>query len=268
MLIGEPHWTRLQARLEGLQAWRSSRLSGTRFLALASILAWAAWVASDRTYGQSLAMLGIAYSLIAQFRLWDDLVDRERDRELHPERVLCAASDTTPFVAAVWGLGAVNGIALYALNDWVSLSGLFGLNGALGLWYARGASRSLIHDHVLLLKYPVFVMLLASPASNPGLLVSTSVVVYAALCAFELLDRSAGDWRQRCVLALHCVVLTVAAFEVRTEWLGGTIAVFLTLLLAIVWWCHGRARPLRGGQYLPFAAVAIILFQLSLGSLA
>lgn len=265
MLIRESRSARFQAGWEGVRAWRSSRLQGARFLPLAMMIAWAAWVGSDRTQGPSVVMLVVAFSLIAQFRLWDDLVDRERDRSAHPERVLSGASDTTPFVATVCGLGAVNGIALYALNDWLALSGLLGLHGALGLWYARAASRGLIHDHVLLLKYPVFVMLLASPASNPGLLVSTSVLVYAALCAFELLDRGAGGWGQRCVLALHCVVLTVAAFEVGAEWEGGVIAALLTLGLAIVWWRNDRGRPLRGGVYLPFAAVAIILFALSWG---
>lgn len=247
-------------------AWRASRLQGSRFLPLAMIVAWAAWLGGDRTQGPSVVMLVVAYSLIAQFRLWDDLVDRERDRGAHPGRVLSGAGDTTPFVATVWGLGVINGIALYALNDWVALSGLLGLHGALGLWYARAATRGMIHDHVLLLKYPVFVMLLASPASNPGLLVSTSVLVYAALCAFELLDRSVGGWSQRCVLALHGAVLAVAAFKVRTDWVDGAAAVALALLLAIVWWRHGCDRPLRSGRYLPFAAVAIIFFQLSWGA--
>ncbi len=266
MLIGESRSARFQAGWEGILAWRSSRLQGARFLPLAMLIAWAAWLGGDRAYGLPVVMLVVAFSLIAQFRLWDDLVDRERDRGAHPERVLSGASDTTPFVAAVWGLGAVNGIALYALSGWAALSGLLVLHGALELWYRHRALRDLIHDHVLLLKYPVFVMLLGSPASNSGLLVSTSVLVYAALCAFELLDRGAGSWGRRCVLALHCVVLTVAAFKVGAEWVGGAIAALLTLGLAIVWWRHGRGRPLRGGTYLPFAVVAIILFQLSWGA--
>lgn len=266
MLMGESPSARFQSGLEGLLAWRSSRLQVTRFLPLAGMLAWAAWVAGDRTHGQAVAMLVIAYGLIAQFRLWDDLVDRERDRSLHPERVLARARNLTPFVVTLWGLGAVNGAALYALHGGMALSGLLVLHGALGLWYARRASSDLVHDHVLLLKYPVFVTLLATPASNPGSLALTSVLVYAALCAFELLDRSAGSWRQRSLLAFHCAVLIIGAFSARAEWVSGALAACLGLLLAIVWWRHGRGRPLRGGLSLPFAAVAIILFQLSWGA--
>jgi len=266
MLIRESGMARFQSGLAALQAWRSSRLQGSRFLPLAMMLAWAAWVASDRTYGQSLAMLGLAYTLIAQFRLWDDLVDRDRDRSLHPGRVLASAEDATLLRLTGWGLGAVNAIALYALNGGAALVGLMVLHGVLGIWYARRASRDLLHDHALLLKYPVFVVLLASPTSNPSTLVLMSLLVYAAMCAFELLDRDARGRRQRSLLALHCAVLTVGAFGANAPGVSWALAGIVAVVLAIVWLRHYGGRPLRGGMYLPFVIVAIILFQLSWGA--
>jgi hypothetical protein len=73
--------------LEAIGAWRAQRLPLARFGLLALLLAWAAG-ADTMTAAGALASIVLALSLVAQCRLWDDLVDRERDRRAQPERLL------------------------------------------------------------------------------------------------------------------------------------------------------------------------------------
>jgi len=97
--------------LESIGAWRAQRLPLARFVPLAVLIAWAAGGSTVAT-ARGLALIGLALSLIAQCRLWDDLVDRDRDRSAHPERLLAARGPIDVYVNAVIGLGAVNAVAL------------------------------------------------------------------------------------------------------------------------------------------------------------
>ena len=42
--------------------------------------------------------LALALALVMTFRIWDDLMDRERDRMKHPDRVVVRASSIAPLV--------------------------------------------------------------------------------------------------------------------------------------------------------------------------
>jgi 4-hydroxybenzoate polyprenyltransferase len=172
--------------LEAIGAWRAQRLPLARFGLLALLLAWAAG-ADTMTAARALASIALALSLVAQCRLWDDLIDRERDRRAHPERLLAAAEAPGAFVTAVAVLALANAIALGLLWDWPRALGAALLFALLALWYRRHRARGLLHAHVLLLKYPAFVLLLAaSPFAARTL--AAPFVVYAAMCAFEILD--------------------------------------------------------------------------------
>ena len=172
--------------LESIGAWRAQRLPLVRFGLLALLLAGAA-CGSVIASARGLAFVALALSLVAQCRLWDDLVDRERDRSSHPERLLAAGEAPGPFVTAVLVLAAANALALGLLRGWTHALGAAVLFAALALWYRGHRARGLVHAHVLLLKYPAFVLLLAaSPLETRTL--TAALVVYAAMCAFEIMD--------------------------------------------------------------------------------
>src|SRR5262245_41007614 len=46
-----------------------------------------------------LGRLALASTLVLQFRLWDDLADRDRDRQHHPDRILPRARSIGTFHA-------------------------------------------------------------------------------------------------------------------------------------------------------------------------
>jgi hypothetical protein len=175
--------------LEAIDAWRATRLPLARYLPLALLLAWAA-CGNALISARGIAITLIALGLVTQCRLWDDLVDRERDAARHPQRVLVRSGELGPFRLATALLGMANAIALMALNGWPHALGAALLFAALAGWYRWQESRGPLHALVLLLKYPVFVLLLALPGTWP---IAAATVVYGAICLFEWLDtRSAG----------------------------------------------------------------------------
>jgi hypothetical protein len=138
-----------------------------------------------------IAALGLAVVLLLQFRLWDDLEDRERDRRLHPKRML-ARVNPTPFRWAC-SLLAIANIALLGLAG--SRDAVLGLTCLdLFFWIAYGPLRPRLTDRVwrfqiLLLKYPVFVGVLAAALGTPGRmrLFAAAAAVYLCACAYEAL---------------------------------------------------------------------------------
>jgi hypothetical protein len=133
----------------------------------------------------------LAASLLLQFRVWDDLADRERDRLRDPARVLTRAPSLAPFhallgaaavvaVCLLWaGPGPARRLAVYAV-----------LVLGLALWYGRGRHRwpqPVLGYHVVLAKYPVFVYLLGPAPARPLPRLLAMLAVYLALCVYEVL---------------------------------------------------------------------------------
>jgi hypothetical protein len=144
-----------------------------------------------------LADVARALLLLGQFRLWDDLADRERDRRAHPERLLVSAASATPFSLLCGLLGAIN-IAISAYVDGLVAAVLLVLlNAAAAAWYTwRPARRTAAGDLVLLTKYPAFVMVLASGSPAPSSHVFlTAAFIYGGACAFEIWHDAAGPLR-------------------------------------------------------------------------
>jgi hypothetical protein len=144
-----------------------------------------------------LADVARALLLLGQFRLWDDLADRERDRHAHPERLLVRAGRATPFAIVCGMLGAIN-IAIAAYVDGLAAAVfLLLLNAAAAAWYTwRPARRTAAGDLTLLSKYPAFVMVLASGSSAPSSHVFlTAGLIYGCACAFEIWHDAAGPLR-------------------------------------------------------------------------
>jgi len=138
-----------------------------------------------------------ALLLLGQFRLWDDLADRERDRAPHPSRVLVRAAGTAPFVATCLVLAIVNiGLAVW-LRGTAAAVALVALDVSAVGWYTwRPSQRSAATDLVLLTKYPAFVVLLAvgSTVSLP-LVVPYAAAIYGLACVFEIWHDASGPLR-------------------------------------------------------------------------
>jgi hypothetical protein len=137
------------------------------------------------------ATLGLAVILLLQFRLWDDLEDLERDRRIHPARVLVRA-DPAPFRLACVMLAAANTALLVVAGSRSAAQSLVGLD--LFFWLAYGPLRPRFSDRIwrfqiLLLKYPAFVGLLATALAAPirMRLFAAAVAVYLCACAYEAL---------------------------------------------------------------------------------
>src|SRR5437016_4078145 len=129
--------------------------------------------------------------LMIQFRLWDDLEDREHDRIQHPGRLLVRV-ETRPFWLTLAALALLN-LALMAVSGSPgAIIGLMLLN--LIFWLAYRQLRPQIPEfiwrfQVLLFKYPAFVALVAAACGTPrvGRVTAAALIIYACGCAYEAL---------------------------------------------------------------------------------
>jgi hypothetical protein len=176
------------ALVTSIAAYLKERFPARIFVPAIAFHAAAAWWASDarwRGFGAALVAMTL---LFVQFRLWDDLHDLDRDRAAHPGRVL-VRSRRRPFqillVMLTGGAGlalARRGLALVA----------FAIVCAAFLSAYR-LVRPLIADAqwrygVLLLKYPVFVGLVALSLGRPDdhRLVAAALAAYLVTSLYEV----------------------------------------------------------------------------------
>ena len=149
----------------------------------------ALWASGAEPTARLLPAAGLAALLLLQFRLWDDLEDRDRDGRTHPERVLVLAPPV-PFRRALVGIGLANLAALAAAPSALAPLGLVALDVAFGAAYRLRAKLSdrVWRFGVLLVKYPVFVALLAAAAGTPPAfrLAVAMAVMYAAAASYEV----------------------------------------------------------------------------------
>ena len=152
----------------------------------------ALWVAgTGPTLRSTSVALGLTVTLLLQFRLWDDLEDRERDRVSHPDRVL-VRSDPSPFRFFCRVLTVVNLLLVAATGSLTAAGALVSLD--LFFWLAYGQLRGRLSDRswrfqILLLKYPVFVALVAATFGPlpSWRLFAASGAIYICACAHESL---------------------------------------------------------------------------------
>lgn len=136
----------------------------------------------------------LALILILQFRLWDDIADRERDRALNPGRVLCQAHDIKPFLVTAMVLSVLCGVLLAWYHDQSARNAVYLLLCTmLFVWYRLRPAlkeQGLLNSILVLFKYPVIAWLISNPAALPDtpLLFSCLLSVYLIFILFELLD--------------------------------------------------------------------------------
>ncbi len=197
---------------------------------------------------------------LLQFRLADDLADRERDRRDHPDRVLVRA-DTTPFVAVLVLLVAGNTLLTawwMAAPRWLQF---LGLSGLFLIWYAAAHRLPpLLAGFVVLLKYPAFVCLLTDPDTAVGglPLACVLVLVYACFLAYEILHdkRSWTMPGMDGVLALALATMTAAALLPAWPWSACWVAPGC-LVLAWLFLRHRRRREPGPWSYAVFLVVCV-----------
>jgi len=251
--------------LESIGTWRASRLPAGRFLLLAALFAYAAWLSSTLSASRLAITLAAMFSLIAQFRLWDDLIDRVHDQAGHPERVLARVSSTMPFVRAVVALGFLNSLVVTSLGGVPAASALAALYVLLAIWYRHHPRRDLLHTHVLLAKYPWFVLILAMPIADPKVAIVAIVSGYCAMCLYELLDHDGPLTHvTKPIYAAHVGALA-AAPSIVVPSLDAALAGGISVC-ALCWCACNRslAVPRAVRQAVPFIACALVLAVLSL----
>lgn len=130
----------------------------------------------------------ISWLLLAQFRLWDDLVDRERDRKRHPHRVLPRTAHIGGYIVAGAALALINALVLrFRERPEVTLPLLAALTLALAVGYTQPARSSGL-DLLRLTKYPVFVLLVAMgrPEGATRAAVFAAIVTFVTAFAYEV----------------------------------------------------------------------------------
>jgi 4-hydroxybenzoate polyprenyltransferase len=139
--------------------------------------------------GALLALTDLVLSLcfVVSFRIGDDIMDRERDRLHHPERVVARARSAAPLAVAALLIGMGATAVLFQTHGPGSVSLVLVFSGALATWYALRRTRSPGGDRLLLFKYPVFTLALIAPAAVTPRGLAAALGVYLAACLYEWL---------------------------------------------------------------------------------
>jgi len=172
--------------------YRRERFPLRVFAPVAAVLTFAAF-AKGLPSGPLEVVLSLMASLLLlfQFRLWDDLSDRDHDRVHHPDRVLSRCGDR---VSSFHALVALSGLTNCMAVIWLGHSSVPFLIvcGVALFWYAGVSTTfrgSIVGRHLLMLKYPTFVWLIA-PSRSPEP-ISAMAIVYVCSALYELLhDRA------------------------------------------------------------------------------
>jgi 4-hydroxybenzoate polyprenyltransferase len=131
----------------------------------------------------TLVLALLAALLIAQFRLWDDLADRDHDHSVHPARVL--VNTVFPWVyrlAVVIAALPIVGLIAMGAAPAIRLTAYAALCLATALIYSAGAGRTW-RNQLVLLKYPVFVLLGLAEVSVKAML--AAVAVYLTVSVYD-----------------------------------------------------------------------------------
>jgi 4-hydroxybenzoate polyprenyltransferase len=267
--------------VETLWRYLKSRLPARLYLPCAALLVMAGLAGGHSPNGVELAVSCVlAFTLLLQFRLLDDVSDLPHDRHAHPDRVLVRATSLAPFYVLLLLSGLWN-LALIALQIGPGhrLGALLLLNAAYLLWYLL--LRKIVTDrvvgyHVVAAKYPVFVYLVSGDGPNRWSLLLAMGLIFLCFTIYEVLHDRSLDAVPRAEKALRLEICAFAAISalMTVELIGSMIAmVVLQGLLAVMGLlvlgeAFGRRRvhlksPRAG--YLVFAVAFALILSFSLG---
>jgi hypothetical protein len=219
-----PSWS------EPFAYWRE-RFPSTLFVPVALFLAIPALPEGTAAAAKSAL---VAYLLVFQFRLWDDLCDRTRPRALVPFYVVLAA------LAAVLVLLTFDRAIVY-LAVLVSFA----------LWYQWIAPTisPVFGYHVVLSKYALFAYLAASAG-----VVAMALVYVTFLCYEPLHDRGLRLAPVATAAILSWVVLIALSISVLIAVPAGTVAAFA------LWQVHRGEDGTLAGRVLFSVSFVAMLF--------
>jgi hypothetical protein len=273
-------WELYVSAIEEPLRYVRTRFSPGIYVPLALLLAAASTVGGGFSRrADFLSAAAVACTMLFQFRLWDDLADRERDRRAHPKRVLVQSNSLAKFRVLLAGAFALNAVVVHVETDGSRIAAYLFLNAALFAWYRWMRSfltDTLVGSHVLLLKYPAMVYVLSGwfPAGDPIYLALSMAMVYLCFCAYELLhDPETGiSARPFRLLAMEMAALVTAPVWVglllpQASWAlaASQGAVALAAVVAAVHTLRlHRARTHAGlWRYAPFVIVLLQVLTLS-----
>ena len=172
-----------------LLAYGAQRFPPAVFVPAIGLLAAVAWIpVATHSLPALLRSSVLMALLVAEFRVWDDLEDRDVDRQRHPERVLTSGS-AAPFWYLTAMLCALAVIAVAATPR--ALAGVTLLHAAM-LWAYRRLRRRIADRTwryvVLPLKYPAFVLLvtLALGGASPASTAAAVSLTFLGACMYEI----------------------------------------------------------------------------------
>jgi 4-hydroxybenzoate polyprenyltransferase len=172
-----------------LIAYFRERLTPGRVLPAAFLVVLTALIGRGWSGWMTLATASVAaLGLVIAFRIWDDLMDRERDRARHPQRVVVRASSTRPLALAALILAIAAAVLIAWTRGWQAVALLAGYTAILATSYAAGGPRRASRESILLLKYGVFMLVLIGTEAaftTRGLL--SAAAAFAAACVYEWL---------------------------------------------------------------------------------
>lgn len=133
--------------------------------------------------GSKFLLMGL---LILQFRLWDDLADHVYDKANHPERILIMTPHLDFFKSICIGISLPIILILLVTNASYKFLSYFCLCLAMAAIYQFSTRFStnmsrLVRAHLILLKYPVFIALVASNYS-------LNIFIYLSLSSWFILS--------------------------------------------------------------------------------
>lgn len=170
-------WTK---SLKTLLSWRRQRYGHLLFGPVALTLVVASLVGGELPSWWVIGVRGVAaWFMVLALRLWDDLEDRERDAQQHPERVLTQVDSVRPYMLVVALLLSVVGLMTWLAGG--ALLPLVLLVGALLIFYRMKGQTWPGGGFVILLKYPVLVLVLGGTMQPVGLVAMAVVLMGVGL---------------------------------------------------------------------------------------
>lgn len=228
-----------------------TRFPITQFIPLAIFLSLAGLAVSSPAQPLPWLVASIlSLSLVLQFRIWDDIADRDLDRVTHPERVLPHTQYMHLFFIIAAALFVMNGILVYWYQDnSTRAAGYLVLSVSLLTWYRlrpNVLSTSLLNSLVILAKYSVIAWLISSPVADTDLMLFFSCLfsVYLIFIIFEVLDdtnlQQQTGARFSFALSFPFLILTwiyiallIKPHSDLLHWLIWIALIFSTLILGI-----------------------------------
>jgi hypothetical protein len=177
---------------DDLRGYVASRLRTVPMLALVVLLLTAVWFPLlPNSIAVICLQVFLAIVLISIFRLWDDLADLNQDRIQHPDRVLSGTDHARLFQRVCILLGTTVLAVLLASGNTQASLGFSCLVILFVCFYKLPwrANWPLVSYHLLILKYPLFVILISTCDDRPinQLHLIIALLAYFLLCIYEVI---------------------------------------------------------------------------------